>query len=271
MKEGKDYIIIFIYFYLYNVPKRHIFLGEKSMILNLIDLITQNKLLVVLLTMILLIIIVAVMWIIKGKKEKIDSKKVATIGIFTAFSIVLYFIKFNLPFIFPSFLEINFSLLPIIIIGFMLGPVEGVTLVLLRAIIKMPFTSTFCVGELADVLIGIPVVLITSLIYLKKHNKRGATISLLLGMITWVIAAVLTNVFINVPFFIQLYCDGNVSSFIGILSIIPGVNEQNYLFNYVCYAVIPFNFLLSFIVCLVTLIVYKKVSFLFNKIGNKNK
>ena len=241
------------------------------MILNLINLITQNKLLVVLLTMIFLIIIVAIMWIIKGKKEKIDSKKVATIGIFTAFSIVLYFIKFNLPFLFPSFLEINFSLLPIIIMGFMLGPVEGITLVLLRAIIKIPFTSTFCVGELADVLIGIPVILVTSLIYLKKHAKKGSLLSLVIGMFMWIFAAVLTNIFINVPFFIQLYCDGNVSSFIGILSIIPGVNEQNYLFKYVCYAVIPFNLLLSFIVSSVTFLVYKKISYIFNKFNNKKE
>lgn len=239
------------------------------MILNFIDLITQNKLLVVLLTMICLIFCVAIMWIIKSKKEKITSRKVATIGIFTAFSIVLYFIKFNLPFIFPSFLEINFSLLPIIIIGFMLGPIEGITLVLLRAIIKIPFTSTFCVGELADVLIGIPVVLVTSLIYLKKHNKQGAGLSLIFGMLTWIIAAILTNIFVNVPFFIQLYCDGNVSSFVGILSIIPGINEENYLFNYICYAVFPFNFLLSFVVSIVTFLVYKKVSYLFNKFNNK--
>ena len=156
-----------------------------------------------------LLVIVAVMWIIKGKKEKITSKKIASLGIFTAFSIVLYFLKFNLPFIFPSFLEINFSLLPIIIVGFMFGPVEGITVVLLRAIIKIPFTSTFCVGELADALIGIPVVLVSSLIYIKFHSKKGALISLLFGVFTWIFAAVLANYFINVPFFIQLYCISN--------------------------------------------------------------
>ena len=100
----------------------------------------------------------------------------------------------------------------------MFGPVEGITVVLLRAIIKIPFTSTFCVGELADVLIGIPVVLITSMIYLKLHNKKGALIALLFGVVVWVVSAVLTNYFINVPFFIQLYCDGNVNAFLGALS-----------------------------------------------------
>jgi riboflavin transporter FmnP len=240
------------------------------MVLNFIELLTNNKLLVMLLTIIALLVIVAVMWIIKGKKEKITSKKIASLGIFTAFSIVLYFLKFNLPFIFPSFLEINFSLLPIIIVGFMFGPVEGITVVLLRAIIKIPFTSTFCVGELADALIGIPVVLVSSLIYIKFHSKKGALISLLFGVFTWIFAAVLANYFINVPFFIQLYCNGNVSAFLGALSIIPGVTEENYLIKYLFLAVVPFNGLLSILVSTVTFLVYKKISILFNKLGATN-
>lgn len=239
--------------------------------LSFIDVLTQNKLLVIIFTMVLLIILVAVLWIVKGIKEKISVKKVAIIGIFTGFSIVLYFLKFNLPFIFPSFLEINFSLLPIIIIGFMLGPTEGITIVLLRAIIKMPFTSTFCVGELADVFIGIPVVLVTSLIYLRKHNKQGALLALTFGMLTWVFAGVLANYFINVPFFVQLYFDGNVSGFIGILSIIPGINEDNYMIRYLLYAVVPFNVLLSSIVSVVTFLVYKKISIIFNKLSIKKE
>lgn len=241
------------------------------MILGLVDFLKQNKLFVIILTIVLLIIMVAIMWMIKGKKEKIEAKKIAVLGIFTSFSIVLYFLKFNLPFIFPSFLEINFSLLPIIIIGFMFGPVEGMTLVLLRAIIKIPFTSTFCVGELADVLIGIPVVLITSLIYLKIHNKKGALISLILGVFAWILSAVLANYFINVPFFIQLYCNGNVSAFLGALSIIPGVTEENYILKYLLYAVVPFNALLSVIVSVVTFLVYKKISIVFNKFDFNKK
>ena len=241
------------------------------MILGIVDFLKQNKLLVILLTIVLLIMAVAVMWIIKGKKEKITVKKISILGIFTGFSVVLYFLKFNLPFIFPSFLEINFSLLPIIIIGFMFGPVEGMTLVLLRAIIKIPFTSTFCVGELADVLIGIPVVLISSLIYLKIHSKKGALIALISGIFVWVFAAVCANYFINVPFFIQLYCDGNVKAFLGALSIIPGVTEENYITKYLFFAVVPFNGLLSVTVSTVTFLVYKKISIIFNKLNFNKK
>lgn len=239
------------------------------MLLTFFDILIQNKFLIMILLIILLIISLAVMWIIKAIKHKTDVKIIAIIGLFTALSIILYFLKFNLPFIFPAFLEINFSLLPIIIIGFMYGPIEGITIVILRAIIKIPFTSTFCVGEIADVLIGIPVVLITSLIYCKVHNKKGAIIALCLGIITWVITSLLTNYFINVPFFIQLYCDNNISSFVGALSIIPGVNENNYIFKYLLYAVLPFNLLISTLVSIVTLLLYKRISNIFNIVRNK--
>lgn len=235
------------------------------MILGLIEFMKQNRIVIILLSMILLIIALAIIWIIKGKKEKINSKTVSTIGIFTAFSIVLYFLKFNLPFLFPEFLEINFSLLPVIIIGFMYGPVEAITIVILRAIIKIPFTSTACVGEFADVLIGIPVSLVSSLIYIKKHDRKGALIALLCSIVTWVSAGVLTNYFINIPFYIQFYFNGDVNGLLSFFAMIPGVNESNYMIKSILYAFIPFNLLISVVVSIVTFLVYKKISILFTK------
>ncbi len=239
------------------------------MILGIVDVLKSNKLIVSILTVILLITSIVIMWVIKGKQEKIKTNEVAIIGVFTALSIVLYFLKFNLPFLFPSFLEINFSMLPIIIIGFMYGPIEGMSIVLLRCIIKIPFTSTFCVGEVADMLIGIPVVLVSSIIYLKFHSKKGALISLGLGMCTWIIASIFANYFINVPFFIELYFGGNIEGFVSILSIIPGVTVENYMSKYLLLAVLPFNALLSIIVSVVTFLVYKKISILFDRITHK--
>ena len=239
------------------------------MFLSVIDILKNNKILVTILIVVMLLIALTLLWVFKDKKKEFMTIDIACIGVFSAFSIVLYFFKFNLPFIFPSFLEINFSLLPIIIIGYMLGPVEAISVVLIRAIIKVQFTSTFCVGEFADLLIGIPVALVTSLIYKKNHTKQGALKSLLFGAITWVVISIFTNLFINVPFFLELYCNGNEEAFVGALSIIPGVTVDNYMSKYILYAVIPFNTLLSSIVSLVTFLVYKKISILFNKISRK--
>ena len=237
------------------------------MILGFVDVLKKYKILAIILVIVVALLLVSLMWLYRKKKyqKNITVKEVSTIGIFTALSMVLYLLKFNLP-IFPPFLEFNFSLLPIIIIGFMMGPIEGVTIVLLRGIIKLPMTSTFCVGEVADILIGIPVILVTSLVYKKYHTRKGAIVSLLLGILTWILAGVLSNYFINVPFFLELYCNGNVEAFISALSVIPGVTAENYMIKYLIYATVPFNALLAVVVSFVTFIVYKKISILFEKI-----
>ncbi len=236
---------------------------------ELINQMKDHKLLIAIIIIVLLIFAIVFMWIFRSKKRKIKVNEVACIGVFTAFSVVLYFLKFNLPFIFPEFLEINFSLLPVIILGYMLGPVEAITVVLLRAIVKMPFSSTLFVGELADLLIGVPVALITAIIYKKMHTKKGALISLLLGIITWILISVLANYLINVPFFIEFYCLGNEEKFVSFLSIIPGINIDNYMIKYILLAVIPFNALISVVVSVVTFMVYKKVSILFSKFNQQ--
>lgn len=152
----------------------------------------------------------------------------------------------------------------------MYGPLEGITIVFLRTIIKIPFTSTFCVGEVADLLIGTVVILATSLIYLKNHNKKGALIALLIGIFTWIAAGVLTNYFINIPFYIELYFGGNVDAFLPLLSVIPNVTKENFMLKYILFAVVPFNGLLSTIVCTVTMLVYKKISLFVNKVQKEN-
>lgn len=242
------------------------------MILGFVDVLKKYKILAIILVIVVALLLVSLMWIYRKKKyqNNVTVKEVSTIGIFTALSMVLYLLKFNLP-IFPPFLEFNFSLLPIIIIGFMMGPIEGVTIVLLRGIIKLPMTSTFCVGEVADILIGIPVILVTSLIYKKHHTRKGAIVSLLLGIITWIVAGVLSNYLINVPFFLELYCNGNVEAFISALSVIPGVTAENYMIKYLIYATVPFNALLAAVVSFVTFIVYKKISILFEKITKEKQ
>lgn len=240
------------------------------MLLSFISFIKNNKTLTIIITIAVLIaIILGIYFLSKKKREKLKTNEIACIGVFSALSIILYFLKFNLPFLFPDFLEIHFSMLPIIIIGFMFGPIESIYMLIVRAIIKLPFTGTFCVGELADLLIGIPIVLSTSITYKKIHSKKGAVISLLIGIFVWVISSIIINYFINVPAYIALYWGGNLEPFISLLKVIPGVTSENYMIRYLLYAVLPFNTLLSVLVSLVTFIVYKRVSILFDKISDK--
>ncbi len=181
-------------------------------------------------------------------------------ALFAGISIILYFyVKFPLPF-FPPFLEINFSMLPAILIGYIAGPFYGSIVVIIRFLVKLGITHTAGVGEIADLLIGISTVLVTSLIYYFKKSKKGAILSLFIGAIVWIATATIFNWLLLVPTYVKLYFNNDLDKFISVLSMIPSVNEKNYMQKYLLFAVVPFNALLSSIVCIVTFFVYKPLS-----------
>lgn len=193
---------------------------------------------------------------------------ISKISIFSALSFILYlFPKFPLPF-FPSFLEIQFSNLPAILGGFVLGPLGGALIVIVRFALKLIFglSSTAGVGETADLLLGLCVVLSSSFIYKYHKNKTGGIIALVCAVFVWTISSVFINYFINVPFFIKAYCGGDIEGLVVICKpVIKGINKDNFLEYYTKYAVIPFNILLATVVSLITLFVYKRISAIFKK------
>lgn len=189
--------------------------------------------------------------------------QIVIIANLTALSVLFYFtLKFPLPFIFPSFLDIQFSNLPAIIGGFVLGPIGGGAIIVIRTLIKLPFSSTAGVGELIDLIIGLATVLTSSIIYKKMKTKKGAIIASLWGMAAWVFVAVMANYLFVIDFYINFYFDGAVEPLVGMMSVIPGITVDNYMEKFILYAAIPFNIILSGLVYLITFLVYKRISHL---------
>ncbi len=191
--------------------------------------------------------------------------KITITAILSAFCIILYFfIKFPLPF-FPPFLDVNLSMIPALLGGYILGPIYGSLIVVIRFLTKLLATQTAGVGELADLIIGVLTVLVSSLIYRKGKTKKYAIISLLCAIFIWTLSGVIANYIVLVPAYINLYFNGDINLFINICSIIPGINETNYMEAYLLYAALPFNLLLSIVVCTITFFIYKPLRRLINK------
>lgn len=197
-------------------------------------------------------------------KNKKNLDYITKIAIFSALSCILYFFpKFPLPF-FPPFLDIQFSNLPGIIGGFAMGPIGGILIILIKTLIKLPFSSTAYVGELADLLIGIATVLTSSLIYRHAKTKKGGLIALISGAIVWVLVALLVNWQISLPFYIEFFCNGNIDKFIQMCNL-NQMNSSNYIEIFLFVAILPFNLLLASIVSTITFFVYKRISILIKK------
>lgn len=202
-------------------------------------------------------------------------KKFILTAIFGSMSIILYmFPKFPLP-IFPSFLEVNFSMLPIAICGFALGPIYGLICVGLRFLGKLLFlgTNSVLIGEIMDLILGVVVVLVISIFYkiLKFKDSVKAIVSLSIGLVFWIITSIILNAFYALPQYLKLFFDGNVDVLVGALKVIPGVDNDNYISKYILFAVIPFNSMLAIAELLVTFLVHKKIRLIYDDRDEKKE
>ncbi|MGN0796074.1 MAG: tRNA (adenosine(37)-N6)-threonylcarbamoyltransferase complex ATPase subunit type 1 TsaE [Christensenellales bacterium] len=199
--------------------------------------------------------------------KKISTAYITKIALLTAISFILYaFCKFNLPFMFPSFLEIQISDLPAIIGGFALGPVSGCIIIVLKCCLKMAMTSTACVGEVVDIIVGIAFVLPASLIYKHKKDKKHAVIALAVGSAIATVTAMICNYLIAVPFYVTAFFGGSWEPLIGMLRVLyPSITRENFYALYLFAGVFPFNLLRLLIVSGLTLLIYKKLSVILKK------
>ena len=190
---------------------------------------------------------------------KLTTKNIAVVAVLSALSFVLYmFVKFPLPFIFPSFLDMQFSDLPALLGGFSLGPIAGTIIIVVKCLLKLPFSSTACVGELADLLIGLAFVLPSSVYYRYNRNKKGAIISLLIGSFSAIIMAVVANRFILIPFFTKAY---GMEAIVGMMkALYPEISADSVYKYYLPLAVLPFNFLRCLVCGVLTYFTYKPLS-----------
>ncbi len=194
--------------------------------------------------------------------KKFSAAYIAKISLLTAISFILYaFAKFNLPMIFPSFLEMQISELPAMLAGFSMGPVSGCLVIIFKCLLKFPLSSTQFVGEATDMLLGIAYVLPASLIYKYLKSKKGAIIGIAVGTVCFTAAALIVNRYISIPFYVTLYFNGNFNILIGIVKpLYKDVTQETFYRYYLSLGVLPFNILRCTVMSLLTFVVYKRLS-----------
>ena len=181
-------------------------------------------------------------------------KKMTTTAILAAASFVLMALEFGLPFM-PPFLKFDFSTVPALIGGFLYGPVSGILIALVKDILHLLMTHTGGVGELADFICTSTMVIISSFIYKKKKNKKGAVAGLAVSCVGLMIAGALANYFILIPFY------SKVMPLEAIIEACGKINPYiSSIYTYVIFGAMPFNLIKGIILSVVTVILYKKVS-----------
>lgn len=203
------------------------------------------------------------------KKGRIFTPQfIAKTGIFAAISIILYtvpFLKFGLP-IFPSFLEFHFDEVPALIAGLAYGPISGSIVVLIKTLVKLPFTNTAMVGEMADFIYSIAFVIPAALIYEKHKSLKGALASLSIATVIQVVVATIFTTYVMLGFYSALY-KIPMEVILDMCSKVTNGACKDLNFGYMFFISIPFNGIKDITVVIVTMILYKRLHGLIDKIG----
>jgi len=165
----------------------------------------------------------------------------------------------ELPLFFaPSFYELDFSEIPILICSFYLGPVAGVTTELIKILVKLLIkgTSTAYVGDFANFVVGCAFVLPASIVYNMKKSKRTALVGCIVGTLCMAVFGSLFNAVYLIPKFSELFKLP--------LEVIVGMGTEvnariTSVSTLVLFAVVPFNLLKGALVSAVTFLLYKRV------------
>lgn len=178
----------------------------------------------------------------ENQKSKIfTTKRMVLMAVFTALAFVVSLFSFP---VFPGspvfFLELDFGNVFILLIAFLLGPIEGVIVCVLKETIRIMAGSTGGVGELANMLMTSAYILLPSIVYRYKKGLKTVILSLVGGCVVGTAAALLVNRFITFPLFL-----GDV-----------GVS----IFNECFWWIVGFNLIKTAAISALTLLLYKRLS-----------
>ena len=192
-------------------------------------------------------------------KDVFTTKNIAGMAIFTALAFICYCIIPEIP-IFPGtpadFLKLDFSNVFIMLAGFMYGPIPAFIITVVKEALHLPFGTTMGVGELANVIMTTSYVIFPSIIYKRKKGIKTVVFALIVACVLQIGFSLLVNRFINFPFFIWLYK-------------MP-ISALEF-FASLWWYVLLFNVIKSISISVVTLIVYKRVKYLFEIIKITDK
>lgn len=195
-------------------------------------------------------------------KNRTKIRVMAQVGMLSAIALVLMLFEIPLPFA-PSFYEIDFSEVPVLVGCFAMGPLAGATIEFIKIILNFAVNGTMTagVGEIANFLIGCAFVVSAGLIYKKKHNRTGAIVGMISGTLFMTILGCFLNAYVLLPTYakaFQMPMDALVGMGTAVNSHITSVTTL------VIFAIVPFNLLKGVLVSLIVFLIYKKISPIFH-------
>lgn len=184
------------------------------------------------------------------------------IALLSALAFGLMYLEFPLSFLFPPWLKFDFGDIPALLGAFAFGPWAGVVIEAIKnaLFLWLRNSGTAGIGELANFLLGVSLVLPASIYYYWKKNKATAALSIGAGIVLMTVMSGVLNMYLLIPAYSNFM---PIEAIIGACKAInPAVDSVQ---TYVLYMAMPFTLIKAFLEGLVTFLVYKRLSGVMHK------
>ena len=185
------------------------------------------------------------------------TRRLVWISLLGAISSILMLFEIVVPFV-PTFIKLDISDVPVLLGGFLLGPVSGIYIALIKVLLHFVLkgSSTLGIGELVNFIGSVMFMLPAVLYYYRNRTNRRAIQSLLLGTCIVTITLLLLNYFVMFPLY------ASVMHF-PLEAIVAATNAVNSFvtdtFTLMVFALLPFNLLKYVLASVLTYILYERV------------
>ena len=200
------------------------------------------------------------------KPKIFTTKFMVRTAIFSTIAAILYVVpglQFKLQF-FLAFLEVHFDEIPAFIASFAYGPLCGIMVLLIKTIIKLPFTHTATVGEWLDLLYGIALILPASLIYKNHRSLKGALIGLLVGLLTHLLVTFVCSATFVIDMYTFFYSTITSDQILALAQQLNHhVSDVHASIAFYCF--LPFNAFKDALVIIITIILYPRIRYFTEK------
>lgn len=172
-------------------------------------------------------------------RRRFTSKRLAFMAVFVALSFSVSFFEFP---IFPAtpYLRLDLGNVFILLVSFLLGPVEGIIVCVLKEGLRAIGSSSGGVGEIVNILATSAYILYPSIIYQFYKGLKAVIPALIGGCFSGTLVALLTNRFITFPLYMG---EAGASVFFEVFGF-----------------VVAFNLIKTVAVSVFTLLLYKRLS-----------
>lgn len=194
------------------------------------------------------------------------TKKLVMAALLGALAAILMVLDFNVP-LAPGFIKFDFSDFPVLIGGFVFGPVTGVVIAFLKIVLNLLFkpTSTMFVGEASNFILSVCYMGVACLYYRNHRTKKGAAVGMLLATVATSVLAIFSNILVMFPMYAKLF-GMSMQQIVGMVSAVnPFVKD---ITTMVIASLVPFNLFKYGVISIITFVSYKKIEVILKKYSN---